>query len=60
MEKQLNDYSKKLEQYEKQMEELLLTLNESERHIEKLKSDVMDKLDIQSDKKMQINSVKTK
>lgn len=59
LEKQLTDYTKKLGDYEKQMEELLKTLNESERYIEQLKSGVMDKMDIQSDKKMQINNVRT-
>jgi chromosome segregation protein len=59
LEKQLTDYTKKLEEYEKQMEELLKTLDESERFIEQLKTGVMDKMDIQSDKKLQINNVKT-
>lgn len=57
LEKQLNSYTAKLSEYEKQMEELLKTLGESERHIENLKSSIMDKLDLQSDKKLQINSV---
>ncbi len=59
LEKQLTDYTKKLEEYEKQMEDLLKTLDESERYIELLKSGVMEKMDIQSDKKLQINNVKT-
>ena len=59
LEKQLNDYTTKLSEYEKQMEELLKTLDESERHIELLKTSIMDKMDIQSDKRMQINNVKT-
>ncbi len=59
LEKQLRDYSAKLLEYEKQMEELLKTLNENERHIENLKSGIMDKLDLQSDKKIQINNVRT-
>lgn len=59
LEKQLRDYTTKLSEYEKQMEELLKTLDESERNIELLKVGIMDKLDIQSDKKMQINNVKT-
>ncbi len=59
LEKQLKDYSSKLVEYEKQMEELLKTLNENERHIENLKSGIMDKLDLQSDKKIQVNNVKT-
>ncbi|NJD01306.1 MAG: chromosome segregation protein SMC [Ruminiclostridium sp.] len=59
LEKQLKDYSSKLLEYEGQMEELLKTLKENERHIENLKSGIMDKLDVQSDKKIQINNVKT-
>ncbi len=59
LEKQLNIYAQKLAEYEKQMEELLKTLSESEREIEQLKTVIMDKMDIQSDKKMQINDVKT-
>lgn len=58
LEKQLNDYTSKLLEYEKQMEELLKTLDESERHIEHLKTGIMDKMDIQSDKKMQIGNIK--
>ncbi len=52
-------YTGKLDEAEKKMEELLSTLGETERHIEELKSGIMDKLDIQSDKKVQINNVKT-
>lgn len=59
LERQLQDYTIKLSEYEKQMEELLKTLNESERNIELLKSGIMDKMDIQSDKRMQISNVKT-
>lgn len=59
LEKQLTTYTEKLSEYEKQMEELLKTLNENERHIELLKSGIMDKMDIQSDKKMQIGNVRT-
>ena len=59
LERQLQDFTTKLSEYEKQMEELLKTLNESERNIELLKSGIMDKMDIQSDKKMQISNVKT-
>jgi len=58
LEKQLNDYSTKLEGYEKQMEELLKTLDEDERRIELLKSSIMDKIDIQSDKRMQISNLR--
>ena len=56
--KQYADFSKKLESYQAQLDAVLLTLNESERHIEMLKAGIMDKLDIQSDKKTQINNVK--
>ena len=59
LDRQLKDYTTKLMEYEKQMEDLLKTLNESERHIEMLKSSIIDKMDIQSDKKMQINNIKT-
>lgn len=59
LEKQLDDYSSKLLEYEKQMEDLLKTLNVNERQIENLKSAIMDKLDLQSDKKIQINNVRT-
>ncbi len=59
LEKQLRDYSTKLSEYEKQMEDLLKTLDENERHIELLKTAIMDKMDIQSDKKLQIGNVKT-
>lgn len=59
LEKQLRDYNAKLYEYEKQMEELLKTLDESERHIENLKTAIMDKLDLQSDKKMQVGNVRT-
>ncbi len=59
LERQLRDYTSKLEEYEKQMDELLKTLDENERYIEQLKTGVMDKMDIQSDKKLQISNVKT-
>ncbi len=59
LEGQLMDYSNKLSEYEKQMEELLLTLNEDERNIELMKSGIMDKMDIQSDKKLQISNIRT-
>ncbi len=59
LERQLSDYSTKLSEYEKQMEDLLKTLDENERHIELLKTAIMDKMDIQSDKKLQIGNVKT-
>lgn len=57
--KRYDDYSVKLEEYEKQMETVLASLDESERHIEDLKSGIMDKLDILSDKKTQINNLKS-
>lgn len=59
LEKQLKDYSWKLSEYETQMEELLKTLDENERHIENLKSGIMDKLDLQSGKKVQIGNIRT-
>jgi len=59
LENQLASYSQKLAEYEKQMEELLATLDVNERQIELLKAEVMDKMDIQSDKKMQIGNIKT-
>lgn len=59
LEKQLETYSTKLSEYEDQMADLLKTLDENERHIELLKASIMDKMDIQSDKKMQINNVET-
>ena len=55
---QYNDFSKKLEKYQSELDEILSTLDESERHIEMLKSGIMDKLDIQSDKRTQINNIK--
>jgi len=58
LQKQLNDFNCKLTEYEKQMEELLKTLDEDERHIELLKTAIMEKMDLQSDKKMQINNIK--
>ncbi|NLV37492.1 MAG: chromosome segregation protein SMC [Clostridiaceae bacterium] len=57
LEKQLETYSSKLAEYETQMAQLLKTLDENERHIELLKTAIMDKMDIQTDKKMQIGNV---
>ncbi|HHW00053.1 MAG TPA: chromosome segregation protein SMC [Clostridiaceae bacterium] len=57
--KQYEVYSNKLSDYEKQLEEVMASLSESERYIEKLKITVMDKLDLLSDKKTQINSIKS-
>lgn len=59
LETQLADYGSKLNGYEKQMEELLKTLDESEKRIEALKSGIIEKMDIQSDKKLQIGNIKT-
>jgi len=59
LERQLEEYSAKLAGYEKQMEELLRTLDEEERRIELLKSEIMDKMDIYSDKKLQISNLRT-
>jgi len=53
-----NDYSLKLAECEEKMSSILASLDESERYIEGLKSSIMDKLDLLSDKKTQINSLK--
>jgi len=58
LDERYNDYSLKLEESEKQLKAILDTLDESERYIESLKSSIMEKLDIQSDKRTQINNVK--
>ncbi|MCR4434409.1 MAG: chromosome segregation protein SMC [Clostridiales bacterium] len=58
LKKQYDDYSVKLIEQEKQMENILSTLDENERHIENLKAGIMDKLDVLSDKKTQINNIK--
>ncbi len=55
---QYSDFSKKLEKYQAELDGILSTLDESERQIEMLKSGIMDKLDIQSDKRTQINNIK--
>ncbi len=52
-------YTEKLIECEKKTEELMLLLSENERFIESLKSELLDKMDIISDKKMQINNCKT-
>ncbi|HEY5586892.1 MAG TPA: chromosome segregation protein SMC [Ruminiclostridium sp.] len=52
------DFSMKLEKYQSELDTIISTLSESERHIETLKSGIMDKLDIQSDKRTQINNIK--
>ena len=54
----LADYNGKLEEADKKLQSVLATLNEHERYIENMKSSIMDKLDLQSDKKTQINNVK--
>ncbi len=54
----LADYNGKLEEADKKLQAVLSTLGEHERHIEDMKSSIMDKLDLQSDKKTQINNVK--
>ena len=59
LEKQLEEYSARLAGFEKQMEELLKTLDEEEKNIEMLKSEIMDQMDIQSDKKLQISNLRT-
>jgi chromosome segregation protein len=55
---QYAEFSKKLEKYQSELDAILSTLDESERHIETLKAGIMDKLDIQSDKRTQINNIK--
>lgn len=59
LKKQLEIYTIKLSEYEIRMEELLKTLSDDERKIELLKAGIIDKMDIQSDKKMQISNVDT-
>ncbi|MCX7921823.1 MAG: chromosome segregation protein SMC [Clostridia bacterium] len=54
-----DEYSGKLADYEKQIETILASLGETERYIENLKSSIMDKLDTQSDKRTQVNNVKS-
>jgi len=58
LEGQLEEYNRKLREYTTKMDELLKTLDEEERKIELLKSSIMEKMDIQSDKKMQIGNVR--
>ncbi|QNU65375.1 chromosome segregation protein SMC [Ruminiclostridium herbifermentans] len=55
---QHKEFSNKLEKYQAELDEIISTLSESEREIEMLKSGIMDKLDIQSDKRTQINNIK--
>jgi len=58
LEKNLKLYEEKLIECESRMESLLAYLSENERKIEELKTAVMDKLDVLSDKKTQMNNVK--
>ena len=53
------EYSKKLEEYEKNLQDILESLDESERYIESLKTSIMEKMDVLSDKKLQIGNVKS-
>ena len=57
--KKYDEYSKKLAEYEKELQEIMESLNESERHIENLKISIMSKMDILSDKRVQIGNVKS-
>jgi chromosome segregation protein len=57
--KKHEEYLSKLKEYEAQMEAILALLGENERNIEKLKMGIMDKLDLLSDKKTQVNNVKS-
>jgi len=58
LQERYNEYSAKLEEAEKKLQAIIATLNENERHIENLKTEIMEMLDIQSDKKTQINNIK--
>lgn len=55
---QHKEFSDKLEKYQAELDAIISTLSESEREIEAMKSGIMDKLDIQSDKRTQINNIK--
>lgn len=57
--RQHSDFLLKLEESQKKYDELLATLDESEKQIESLKTLIMDKLDVQSDKRTQLNNVKS-
>lgn len=52
------EFTKKLDEYNKKLETVLNNLSEDEKYIEKLKESVMEKLDLQGDKKTQANNVK--
>jgi len=56
---QFEEYSRKLLEYEKQMAAIVETLDENEKYIEGLKSSIMDKLDLLSDKRTQTNNIKS-
>lgn len=56
--KQREDFKQKLEEFQKDLDILLEKLSKDEREIELLKSQIMDNLDFQSDKKTQLNNVK--
>ncbi len=55
---QHKEFLTKLEKYQAELDAVISTLSDSEREIETLKSGIMDKLDIQSDKRTQINNIK--
>ncbi len=52
------DYSSRLNEYQEQLNQVLASMDQTSRHIEELKSGIMDKLDILSDKKAQMGNVK--
>lgn len=53
------EYSAILAKLEEKMNLVIQQMDENEKYVEKLKADIMDKLDAQSDKKAQANNVKT-
>ncbi len=55
---QHRQFSARLEESQKKYEQLLESLDESERYMEQLKQSVMDRLDLVSDKKLQIGNIK--
>ncbi|NLI58423.1 MAG: chromosome segregation protein SMC [Clostridium sp.] len=52
------EYTEKLDEYNKKLQAVLDNLSEDEKYIEKLKENIMNRLDIQADKKTQANNVK--
>lgn len=52
------EYGHKLEEYETKLQEMLATLDDGERDIERLKTGIMDKMDLQSDKRTQLGNVR--